>query len=265
MRKSVISLFAVGAVAAAASMTYAAPELKVSLGVRETQFAGSTVTTIGANGGATGGIEWINKDAQTLVLDGTWQTFTWNLATDPVAPFAGTSANGILEGTHGVIEHVRFQNPTGFASIVTMWVDFVVNSFDPAGPPPPETHTVQNWEGFANNAEVMFQEPRFSGSTAGDLELLPNFGGVDNAVAFDGLGSARYEYRWLNPDPTPADTWLRLTTFGAGAPNQPGANPVIRLDSNSVVTMRIMGVPEPSTMLLLGIPAMMALARRRRA
>lgn len=268
MRKSAISILALGAVVGAATAAMAgAPTLQVSMATRETGFGGSLVGDIGANGGGTGGIEWINKDGQSLTLDGTWQTFTWNLATDPVAPFAGVSANGILEGTYGTIEHIRFNNNTDYTGVITMWIDLVQDSIDPAGPPPPATTTIQDFEGFAETdasgtTEVVFQEPRFSGSTTSELALLPNFGGIDNSAGFSGTSSMRFQYQFLGgADPSPPENWLRLTTFNTE--NTP--NPVIRYDQNSVVTVRIMGVPEPSTMLLLGIPAMLAMARKRRA
>lgn len=268
MKKSAISLLALGAVLGVATAAMAgAPTLQVSLGTRETGFGGSTVGDIGANGGSTGGIEWINKDGQTLTLDGTWQTFTWNLATDPVAPFAGTSANGILEGAYGTIDNIRFNNNTDYSGVITMWIDLVQDTIDPTGPPPAATTTISDFEGFTETdatgtTEVVFQEPRFSGSTSGELALLPNFGGIDNSVGFSGTSSMRFQYQFLGPaDPSPPENWLRLTTFNTE--NIP--NPVIRYDQSSVVTVRIMGVPEPSTVALLGIPALLALARRRRA
>jgi hypothetical protein len=236
--------------------------LKVSLGTRETSFAGNPNGNIGDNGGSTGGIEWINKDGQTLVLDGTWQTFTWNMGIDPVAPFAGTSANGILEGAYGTIEHLRFNNDTDFDFPITMWIDLVQDTIDPPGPPPPSTVTIQDFEGFPATTEVMFQEPRFSGSTSAELALTPDFGGIDNAVGFSGTSSMRFEYRFLGAaDPSPPENWLRLTTFNTA--NTP--NPVIRYDQSSVVTIRIMGIPEPGSIVLLGIPTMLTLCRRLRS
>jgi hypothetical protein len=73
------------------------PTLNISIGVRETFFNGGPQGPIGSNGGTTGGIEWINLDGQTLVLDGTWQLFSFFFIFDPVTAFAGVSANSILE------------------------------------------------------------------------------------------------------------------------------------------------------------------------
>jgi hypothetical protein len=262
-----ITLFGAAAMLCGAAAASAAPSLQVSLATRETGFAGNANGTIGANGGGTGGIEWLNKDGQSLTLDGTWQTFTWNVAAEPVTAFAGASANGILEGSYGTIEHIRFNNNTDFEGVVTMWIDLVQDTVDPAGPAPPTTTTLTDFEGFAETdgsgtTEVMFQEPRFSGSTLAELALTPNFGGIDNAVGFSGTSSMRFEFDFLgSADPSPPENWLRLTTFNTE--NLP--NPVIRYDQSSVVTVRIMGIPEPSTVLLLSFPALMAACRRRRA
>jgi len=88
MRYGICALLVVALVAGAS----AAPVLKVSIGVRET----ATTAPIGGNGGTGGtGIEWVNVDGQTLVLDGTWQQFTFNFATDPITAFTG---NGLLAG-----------------------------------------------------------------------------------------------------------------------------------------------------------------------
>jgi hypothetical protein len=263
---------AVFAVAGAAAIAQAAPMLQVSLATRETGFGGSAIGTIGANGGATGGIEWVNKDGQMLTLDGTWQTFTWSPATDPITAFAGASANSILEGSYGTIEHLRFHNHTDLEGVIMLWIDLIQDSIDPAGPDPVTTTTISNFEGFAETdgtgtTEVIFQEPRFSGSTLNELALLPNFGGIDNTVNspadVGGTGSMRFEWDFLgSADPTPPENWLRLTTFNTE--NLP--NPVIRYDQSSIVTVRIMGViPEPSSLLPLGAGALASVYRRRRA
>src|SRR5690606_29366628 len=82
----------------------ASAQLAISIGIRETAAGGGSFTSIGADGGSLGGIEWVNRDAQTLVLDGTWQQFTFNIATDPLTGFAGTTANSVLDGAFGVLE-----------------------------------------------------------------------------------------------------------------------------------------------------------------
>jgi len=43
--------------------------LQISLGIRETGSDPNSFPGIGANGGSSGGIEWVNLDGQTLVAD----------------------------------------------------------------------------------------------------------------------------------------------------------------------------------------------------
>lgn len=75
-----------------------------------------------------------------------------------------------------------------------------------------------DFEGYANDVRVMFQDPRFSGSTPQNLELEPNVAGVTDQVAPFG-GSACYKVQWQFVDPDPS-RWMRLTTYmGAYIPN----------------------------------------------
>ena len=120
MKSLPLSLAALGL----ASLTVAqAPTVKISIGVRETGANGAIFTNIGDNGTAGGGIEWVNKDAQTLTLDGTWQQFTFDFATDPITAFAGSTANGVIDGLFGTLEHIRVLNDTGYTGPVTIWID----------------------------------------------------------------------------------------------------------------------------------------------
>ena len=105
--------------AAARAQTFA-----VSIGVRETNSA----APLGENGGTAGTIEWVNLDGLTLIPDGTWQQFTFNLTTDPITAFAGLTANSILDGTYGVLEQVRVLNDTGIVAPITLWIDDITNS-----------------------------------------------------------------------------------------------------------------------------------------
>ena len=84
--------------------------LDISIGIRETGYAGGPAVPIGANGGSSGGIEFINLDGQPFVADGTWQQFTFTPTTDTLTAFAGASANSVLDGTYGVFEHIRIRS-----------------------------------------------------------------------------------------------------------------------------------------------------------
>ncbi|MEZ5966797.1 MAG: hypothetical protein R3F56_23360 [Planctomycetota bacterium] len=203
--------------------------VKISIGVRETEAGGGSFTTIGGNGGTLGGIEWVNKDAQTLVLDGTWQQFTFNITTDPLAAFAGTTANGVLDGTFGVIEHLRVLNDTGITDPFVLWIDDVTATTQTGGPV-----NFGDFEGYGSGAEVMFQEPSFSGSTSAFL-LPGSVSGVDNAVA-SRTSSCRCDFQFVNNTTT---NWVRLTTFNTGFL----PNPTIRLDDQCVVTFWMRGGP----------------------
>ncbi|UCG32381.1 MAG: hypothetical protein JSU68_12020, partial [Phycisphaerales bacterium] len=194
--------------------------LLVTLGVRET---GST-EPIGSDGGTLGSLEWLNLDGQTLDMDGTWQLFTWDLDADPVAGFSG---NGVLDGDAGTFEHLRFRS-TGFAGPFTLHIDEVVDTVTTLGPV-----SITGFEGYADDEEVMFKYPGYSGTTHGYI-ALGSTAGVDNITSYAGSASNKVEFSFLLDDP---GWWLRLTTYNAT--NVP--NPTIAFDDDSVVTTWIRG------------------------
>jgi hypothetical protein len=219
-------------VPALASLAMAqAPTLQISIGVRETGFAGGTFNGTGTNGGASGGIEWVARDVQTLVLDGTWQQFTFNLTTDPILAFAGASANGVLDGTFGTLEHVRILNSTGITAPIQLWIDDIENTVTPTGGAPTTT-PVQAFEGYTEAQEVTFQEPSFSGSTAANL-FPGSTAGINNALP-SRSSAYRMNFQFIDATPT---RWVRMTTFNTPA----GANPQIRFDDSSVLTFWMRG------------------------
>ena len=208
-----------------------APQVAVSIGIRETGFAGQPFTTIGDNGATTGGIEWINLDGQMLTLDGTWQFFSFNLANDPVTAFAGASANGVIEGGWGTLEHIRILNSQGYTGPISLWIDDVSNTITPTGGSPTTT-VFGTFDPYANGAEVMFQEPSFSGSTSGNI-LAGSTSGVDNFVA-SRTPSCRCDFSFLDATPT---RWVRLTTFNTISQR----NPLVRFDQSSTIGFWLRG------------------------
>ncbi|MBN1816561.1 MAG: PEP-CTERM sorting domain-containing protein [Sedimentisphaerales bacterium] len=220
--------------------------LAISIGVRET----GTAEPIGGNGGAANGIEFIDMDAQTLTLDGTWQQFTFNFGSAAVSPFAGATANGVLDGTRGVLEHIRIRNVDGFTNPITLWIDDIVNTTAAAG-----DVLVTGFEGYDADAQVIFRQPSFSGSTAGNLAASPNFSGVDNSEGYAGDASYRVELQFVDDTDT---RWVRLTSYNTS--NLP--NPAIDFGPDSSLSFWVKGVPEPTTILLLGVGTLML--RRRR-
>ncbi len=210
-------------------------QLDISIGVRETGFAGGAFTFVGDNGGTSGGIEWVNLDGQQLVLDGTWQQFVFVLGSDPITGFAGGSANSTLEGDFGVLEHIRIQNlmGSGVDGPITLWIDDVENITASGG-----SNVFATFEGFADGQEVMFQEAPFSGSTAGNM--LSGVSGATNAFALNGTGSMRADMEFVD---NAADRWCRLTSFRT---TQQLGNPLIRFDDNSIITFWMAGLNCPA-------------------
>src|SRR5687768_10979723 len=154
MSYRVALVLAVGLLAAPLS---AVAQLQVSLGIRET----GTTVPVGGNGGGTGTIEWVNQDGQTLNLDGTWQTLTWDIPNSTLTAFTG---NGTLDGTRGVLEHIRIRNSGGVTAPIALYIDDIVNG----------TTTITNFDSFATGIEAVFQEPRFSSTTSANLATSPN-------------------------------------------------------------------------------------------
>ena len=249
-----IALLIAAATIGAGATFAGAQTLAISIGIRETEAGGGPPgVPIGGNGGSAGGIEFVNLDNQVLTLNGTFQTFTFNFQNDPLTAFAGTTANGLYDGTRGVLEMIRIRNTGGNTLPIRLWIDNIVNT-TATGP-----HTVSNFEGFPDGTEVTFQEPGFSGSTAANV--LPGSTALTTStMASEGLSSDELNFQFVDATNT---RWVRLTTFNT--PNLP--NPVIEFANGNTLTFQIKGeiVPEPGSAALLGIGATTLLLGRRRA
>jgi len=252
--KKAMFMAAVAGLIALPAMAVVPPTLNISLGVRET---GSTAP-LGQPGGTSGSLEWVDKDGQQLVLDGTWQQFTWDLDVAPISAFTG---NGVLDGTAGTIEHLRInKGNNGFGGTYNISVDDLTISTDAsAAPPPPIVTTIQDWEGLVDGDEATFQEPGFSGSTAGNLAASPNFAGVDSSIAHSGLASYNAQWKFSN---LASSSWVRFTTF-SDVIGLNGGDPTIAFDQNAIVSVWIRGVPEPGSLALLGLSSLVFVRRRR--
>lgn len=231
-----------------------ADSVKMSIGIRENNVAGPIFSD---GGGSGGGIEWVNRDGQTLTADGTWQLFTFTPATDPLLAFAGSTADSLLEPGHeyAVLEHIRILNDTGLTQPIRIWIDDVTNTLASGA-------VVQDFEAAALGTEVMFQEPGFSGSTGSNL-LPGSTSLVSDSMANSGSQSLQLDFQFVDATPT---RWVRLTTFGT--PNQP--NPLVRIVEPGAPAPTIsfyakaIVIPEPASGLLIGLAGAALICTRRR-
>lgn len=219
-----------------------AASFKISIGIRETNDPGD----IFGDGGLTDGIEFINRDGQTLTADGTWQLFTFTPASDTLTAFAGTTANSVLEPGHewAVLENIRLLNDEGITQPIRLWIDDITNTVA-SGP------VVQDFETSILGSEVMFRAPGFSGSTTAFLED-GSLTAVSSSAANSGSQSLQMDFQFVNDLPT---NWARITTFNTlNGPNPrirvrlPGAlNPTLSFYARALV------VPEPASLMLIGL------------
>jgi hypothetical protein len=185
------TLLTVLALAAVAGQSLAA-ELRFSVGIRETNSPGP----VGSNGGATGGIEWVGRtggnglDQDLVPADNAWHQVTVDLVNDPVGAFAGATADSMLTSTTGfsVLEHLRIANTADGVTRYKVYLDDIMSIQGGT------STLLTGFEGAALGSEVMFQEPRFSGSTAALLQTTPNIARVTDAVAFSGTQSYEIEF-----------------------------------------------------------------------
>jgi hypothetical protein len=207
-----------------------AQSLAISIGVRET---GSTAA-IGADGTATGTIEWINLDNQYLVPDGTWQTFTWNFGTDPVVGFTG-DGNLSTANNRGVLENLRIMNKGQIGDEIAIWIDDIVNT---AGGTPT---TISDFDSATVGASVVFRRAGLSGSTSANV--VPNDTvGVSTEQFSSGAQSLKLKFQFTD---NLASRWARVTTGTATGAQQ--INPTIDFTSGNSLSMKLrMEIVEPA-------------------
>ena len=222
--------------------------LYISLGVRETNDAGP----VGGDGGTSNGIEWINLDIPYVAAGSGWQLVTFDLQNDPITPFAGASADGILGVDYGTIEHLRLLNDGG-ATQYSVFIDDLVENNSTSG-----LATIADFELFSVGDEVVFQEPTFSGSTSGNL--VGGAAGVTDTMAFAGNHSYQVDLDFVDND---SSRWVRLTTFNT--PNIPNPRIETQIGSNVVsMYVKVEAIPEPAgaSLALCGLLGLTALRRR---
>jgi hypothetical protein len=238
-----------------AGLSATAGELRFSLGVRETNPTG---VAIGGNGGSTGTIEWVGRpndgtdlDVALVSADNAWHQVTFDLN---AGPFRGFTGDHVLSSTtgFGVLEHLRIANTTDGYRHYKVFIDDVVNTVN--GIPT----LLTNFDSSAVGAEVLFQDPRFSGSTSANLLTTPNTNGVTDTVAFSGTNSYQLEFEFVDDAPAGVSgtgRWARITTASAASlPNAvigvPGGP-----TNTSLVSMqiRIAAIPEPASLALVGL------------
>jgi hypothetical protein len=264
------TLLTVLALAAVAGQSLAA-ELRFSVGIRETNSPGP----VGSNGGATGGIEWVGRtggnglDQDLVPADNAWHQVTVDLVNDPVGAFAGATADSMLTSTTGfsVLEHLRIANTADGVTRYKVYLDDIMSIQGGT------STLLTGFEGAALGSEVMFQEPRFSGSTAALLQTTPNIARVTDAVAFSGTQSYEIEFEFISDAPAGtggAGNWLRLTTNNTATLG----NPVIAVPNTTAgapfpptslsMQVRVVAIPEPTSALLFGMAAIGVLGVIRR-
>ncbi len=216
---------------------YSTRALKVSMGIRETGGTGP----VGANGGATGNIEWIGATVSGTssvapggksVSANSWQTLTYDLKGDPCEGFMG---NNILDGNWGVLESLAVTKGDTSSSLTNaIYVDnfrvvpktnytvtVTVRVTDAGGLSDTRSFNVTVYTSPAEEAEGMSQSQSLAEASAVVPEPLP---GILNAAVSSGSFSfsfgtengktydVEYTESLVNPK------WLPLpTVFGDGA------------------------------------------------
>jgi spore germination protein YaaH len=100
-------------------------------------------------------------------------------------------------------------------------------------PPPCTPLLLTGFEGYANGTEVLFRNPRYSGSTSANLTTTPDVNDVtDEVAAFSGATCFKLQWQFVD---TATTRWMRATSHIAA--NVP--NPTILLDKPIRVRLRL--------------------------
>lgn len=246
MKTSLKCALALVIVAGASAGHAAAQSMAVSIGVRET----GSAAALGQDGGTEGGVEWVDRDANIVSLDGTWQQVSFNLSNAQLLAFAGISANSMWDGTRGVLDHLRLRNTDGLTAPLRLFIDDLVLTG------PGQSNFNDGWEGVALGAEHIFRDPGFSGSTASNL-VGTGSSAATAAMARTGAQSYEMNLQFVDNDPT---RWARVQTWETIT----GGNPTV--DFGGTVSFWIKGsvVPAPATGAMLVMAGAAGLWRRRR-
>lgn len=147
-------------------------------------------------------------------------------AVDVTGRVSGWTPNPAQAG-HVFAFGVRANGPAGFDD--EYWSVQVVER------PPCDRVRFADFEGVAPGTRLLFNLPRFSGSTSGDLLPSPNVAEV-SAAAGGTSGTQSYLVQWQFVDTDP-QRWMRLTT--SNAPGRP--NPTVLLDRPVRVRLQVTG------------------------
>ncbi len=200
-------------------------DIYVALGVRENNDPGPLGSTALTGGAAA--IEWIGA---TAVVSGSpigvptspinnWVTYEFDPTTDPILGFTG---NGIIDVPRGTIEHlavtINSTSANRSTGLYEIYIDNVVN----VGADNGADFLLSDFESFTVGQEVLFQEPTFSGSTAGNMTPLP----ASSAVTAEEGNPGQSVKLVCFFRSSAAGRWARITTSSTV---NPLANPIISL------------------------------------
>ncbi|MEP0844049.1 MAG: hypothetical protein HRF43_15205 [Phycisphaerae bacterium] len=220
--------------------------VKLTLSVRD--LAGLN-GPLGADGGTGGKLVWVgaattvggSPQGLPFAPSVCWQTFEFRPLTDPRLNFAGTGdgTSNLNNLPWGEIEHLAVAIDTDAPNTgpYTIYIDDVENGSEGlmTGFEEGESQAVA-----LNQVNVLFSQPSFSGTTAGNLLANPNVSVVTDEQAYNGSRSLKVQFQFKSEN---TSSWVRLTA--ATNNNHPYQNPMIRLDQP--VRMRLLMLPVGET------------------